>query len=166
MQLKTVEEITSRRDWYISTGRKSRLGFSSRGKEAGSSSSSSRCFFPACSREGSQLGTEERQECLVCTAHPCAKQSWSWRLALCEPGGSKKAISCHCHGNARLRQERAGPIRQEPSSPRTDSAGAPEPFPAARQRCDPDSQPGGSTPEAVFLIPRGFLGRFPSGDET
>lgn len=30
---------------------------------------------------------------------PCAKQSWSRRLALCERGGCKKAISCHCHGN-------------------------------------------------------------------
>lgn len=105
----------------MSTGRKHRrckdLGFSSRGKEAGSSSS--RCFFLACSGVGSQLGTEERQECLVCTTHPFAKQSWSWRLALCEPGGCKKAISCHCHGNDRLRQERAGPIRQEPSGRQT-----------------------------------------------
>lgn len=60
------------------------------------------------------------------------------------------------------------PSVRNPAAVRPDSAGAqgPEPFPAASQRCDPDSQPGESTPQGIFLVPKGFLRRFPSGDET
>lgn len=113
-------------------------------------SSGSCCFFPARSGAGSQLGTEESQERLVCTTHPCAKQSWSRRLALCERGGCKKAISCHCHGNG---PAAPGASRSHPSGAERPS----DPIPMASPEEQPPrmfSQPGKDFHEGFRAVGR------------
>ena len=123
---------------------------------------------PPHARAGSQPGTEESQERLVCAAHPCAEQSRSQRLALCERGGCKKAISCHCHGNgpAAPGASRSHPSgAEQPSDPTALGAPGPELFPAAGCGRDPDSQPGEAATKDVFPAQKGFPRRFPSDAE-